>query len=393
MKAFNHQYSVKAFIYKLTGNTYAFVLVFMFFALRQALAQTIPVHASAVKLIKPPSTNSYTSIRCTVQDKAGNLWFGTTGAGVYRYDGKTFTNFTEKEGLVSRVVFSIIEDKSGNIWVGTDNGAYRYNGKRFNHFPLAGIDNINYNFFKTAPVFTSSLKIVENANPIYSIIQDRIGNIWFATGKYGLCRYNGIGFTNFNYRNKHWSEAPKDSIIADEEYYRQAVQCLYEDSKGNIWFSSMSNGIHRFDGKTITKLVTDKPIKGGAFYMTEDKNGKLWFAMSENGVLSYDGKSFENFTKKDGLCMPGATCILADSKGIVWFGTTYANEEGRTRGCINRYDGKNISTFPLDGLDNTSVWSIFEDRSGNIWIGARNASLYKYDGRTFTDFSEKTAKQ
>jgi len=38
-------------------------------------------------------------VHCGLQDKTGNLWFGTTGDGVYRFDGKLFTNFTMKDGL------------------------------------------------------------------------------------------------------------------------------------------------------------------------------------------------------------------------------------------------------------------------------------------------------
>ncbi len=397
MKEANSQQGAKALVQKSTNRIltlkHSFVLMCLILVYGQAYSQTIPVLSSSDKMIKPPSTNSYTSVRCTLQDKAGNLWFATTGAGVYRYDGKSFTNFTEKDGLLSRVVFCIIEDKAGNIWAGTDNGVYRYNGKRFSHFPLRGIDNTNYNFFHKPPLLSASLKIVQQANPVYTMISDKIGNIWFGTGKYGLVKYNGQSFTNFNYHGGQWKMVPKDSVIFDDEYYRQSVQNLLEDSKGNIWFSSMSYGIHRYDGKTITKFVTDKPTKGGAFYMTEDKKGKIWFATYENGVYSYDGESVENFTKKDGLCMNGVTSMLADSKGNMWFGTTYADEKGRTQGCINRYDGKSITTFPVDGLDNSSIWNIFEDKSGNIWIGARNVSLYKYDGRTITDFSEKAAKQ
>jgi hypothetical protein len=32
-----------------------------------------------------------------IEDKKGNLWFG--GDGLCRYDGKTFTRFTAKDGL------------------------------------------------------------------------------------------------------------------------------------------------------------------------------------------------------------------------------------------------------------------------------------------------------
>ncbi|MBI4647989.1 MAG: hypothetical protein HY738_15735, partial [Bacteroidia bacterium] len=60
-------------------------------------------------------------IRCMLQDKSGNLWFGT-GGGVSKYDGKCFTHFTEKQGLSNNIVWSILQDNSGNLWFGTDGG-------------------------------------------------------------------------------------------------------------------------------------------------------------------------------------------------------------------------------------------------------------------------------
>ena len=36
-------------------------------------------------------------INCITQDSKGNLWFGSYGGGVTKYDGKYFTHFTEKE--------------------------------------------------------------------------------------------------------------------------------------------------------------------------------------------------------------------------------------------------------------------------------------------------------
>jgi ligand-binding sensor domain-containing protein len=76
-----------------------------------------------------------------IQDKKGNIWFGTEAAdpleresegGVWRYDGKTFSNFSKKDGLSHNGAWSLLEDKSGNIWVGTRNtGLYRFDGKNF----------------------------------------------------------------------------------------------------------------------------------------------------------------------------------------------------------------------------------------------------------------------
>ena len=62
---------------------------------------------------------------------SGNLWFGTYGGGVSRYDGKSFTSFGEKDGLISRDVWSIAVDANGMIWIGTIEGVCRFDGKNF----------------------------------------------------------------------------------------------------------------------------------------------------------------------------------------------------------------------------------------------------------------------
>jgi serine phosphatase RsbU (regulator of sigma subunit) len=69
-------------------------------------------------------SNNY--VRSILEDKRGNLWFGTNGGGVSVYNGETFTHFTEKEGLSNSVGYSILEDESGNLWLSTENGLNQF---------------------------------------------------------------------------------------------------------------------------------------------------------------------------------------------------------------------------------------------------------------------------
>jgi ligand-binding sensor domain-containing protein len=70
-----------------------------------------------------------------LEDKSGNLWFGTYGGGVNKYDGKSFTHYTDKEGLSNNIVLSILEDKNGNLWFGTNGGgASKFDGKSFTRY-------------------------------------------------------------------------------------------------------------------------------------------------------------------------------------------------------------------------------------------------------------------
>ncbi len=99
----------------------------------EKVSESKMISADHQKFIKTQSLNKGDNVHCSLQDKAGNLWFGTTGDGVYKYDGKSFTCF--KDGLINPGVWSILEDNSGNFWVGTrETGLYLYDGKSFTKF-------------------------------------------------------------------------------------------------------------------------------------------------------------------------------------------------------------------------------------------------------------------
>jgi ligand-binding sensor domain-containing protein len=85
------------------------------------------------KLVKTQGSNVSDNVHGIVQDKYGNLWFATTGEGVYVYDGKLFRQFTTTHGMNSNTIWCILEDKEGKIWIGKDAGVCVYNGKTFTH--------------------------------------------------------------------------------------------------------------------------------------------------------------------------------------------------------------------------------------------------------------------
>jgi len=62
------------------------------------------------------------SMRCSIIDINGNMWFGTRGAGLIRFDGVIFSHLTQGEGLSNNRVVSMLEDRYGNIWLGTYGG-------------------------------------------------------------------------------------------------------------------------------------------------------------------------------------------------------------------------------------------------------------------------------
>jgi ligand-binding sensor domain-containing protein len=328
--------------------------------------------AGTLSIIKTQGTNQYAAVSCGLQDKSGNLWFGTGGEGVYRYDGKFFTNYTTKDGLSSNTICSILEDKTGNIWFGSDAGISRYDGKTITIIPIS-MNNASY----------FQLNNNQNTrNTPSSMLQDKNGKIWVGTSK-GVYCYNGSYFTHF---------LDNDNVVNTNGLHLNMVQSMLEDKNGNIWFTTWFEGVCRYDGKSVTNFKPNGEVWFAG--LLEDKNGNIWVGRRSKGTCLYNGKTFTNVLQNgifDSCCV---TSIAEDKMGNIWFGTEAEDMTRReTMGGVWRYDGKTFTNFTTkDGLSNYSVFSIVKDRSGNIWFGTRNTGLCRYDGKSFTNFSAKTSK-
>ena len=120
----------------------------------------------------------FTNVRTIIEDKKGNIWLGGDD-GLWRYDGSTFTNFTQK------FVGYIIEDKKGNIWTSSESAhdkswaLSRYDGKSLSN-KKPTVTEINPN----------------ERGMIFGVLEALDGSIWFGTGN-GVHRYDGSTITDF----------------------------------------------------------------------------------------------------------------------------------------------------------------------------------------------------
>jgi ligand-binding sensor domain-containing protein len=354
-------------------QVFTFLTILLFgTACNGQVKKDLPKEKEHPKLIKNIGNGN---VQCGLQDKAGNLWFGTSDNGLYKYDGKSFSQFLVTNGLNSNTIYCILEDKDGKIWIGTEAGLCLYDGKTF--------AKIQIPLPKNQPPNKNDL--YRNSHSVFSIMQAKSGKLWFATID-GVYIYDGKSLPT--------GQAGFTPFIVNEGAggFRSSnnnVEHILEDKGGNIWFGGRNNeGVYRYDGKSVINIklkelssLPDSIPKGKnwAWPQLQDKNGNIWFS-NWDGAYRYDGKSFTSFTNKDGL--PGfgmVTQIIEDKKGNLWFGGS----------GISRYDGKSFTRFTTkDGLANLGVWSILEDTSGNLWVGTRETGLYLYDGKTFIVYSE-----
>ncbi len=332
--------------------------------------------------------NKYGSVSCGIQDKSGLLWFGTSGEGLYTFDGHSFKNYTIQDGLHSNTILSILEDKNGIIWIGTNIGLCQYNPTAI-QTKQSLFKTIQFSLTKVSNFYPSTGNHPSNSETgVWSLMQDKTGRIWIGTNDDGVYCFNGKNFHHFLYQ---------DSVVNTHKLKLNNVSAIIEDNKGKIWFTTWFEGIVCFDGKAVSNYKPNGDVWFGTIY--QDRQGILWIGTRDHGVYRYDGDTFINVFSNIAIFNTcGIESIVEDKNGNLWFGTEYGQIATRDSfGGLWRhsyadssFSKKNqMTNFTMkDGLNSNSVFWNFEDKSGNIWIGTRNIGLCRYDGTRITKYSE-----
>lgn len=315
------------------------------------------------------------------QDKKGNYWFGSSGQGVYRFDGKNLIQFTDKDGLADNQVRTIQEDKAGNIWFNTGGGVSRFDGQTF-----------------TTPSKKENFQI-ENFIDAKNNWKSEPDDLWFQAGL-GVYRYDG--------KTLHYLEFPKTKAgdILEAKYPPShsnsiyQVYSIFKDSKGTPWFGTQSLGVCHYDGKSFTWIneknlgdhENDLDAGGGPVRsIYEDKNGFFWFGNSRVGIFRYDGKNLIDYRKEKEIgnmkgqkenAAVSSSSMTEDNNGELWMATFSAG--------VWRYDGEKVTNYTTkDGIPSNSIMTIYKDRKGELWFGTDGEGIFKFNGKNFASFFNK----
>lgn len=284
------------------------------------------------------STGPRVITRNILQDSKGGFWLATWN-GIVRYDGTTFTNVTNGEGLRRYRAFCLLEDSRKDIWLGTlGAGAYRYDGS-------------------TYADFTTEDGLVGNV--ILSIAQDRDNNIWF--GSKGVTKYDGTTFTSFT---------EEDGFTSSD------VNSISQAPDGGMWFGTRG-ALFDYDGDKFVDFTKQHGLSITSYIPTLiDRKGDLWFG-GGGGLYHYDGEELRH------LFQSPCFSLMEDSDGNIWFsgdppgaGVLNRGEEPEANATvINRFDPaaglENIlaasERFEVEGAG--MIFGLAEDKDGNIWFG------------------------
>ncbi len=233
------------------------------------------------------------TILSVFQDSKGNMWMGTSNAGVAMLSAGSnkFSTLSTNNGLTNNIVYSIAEDKDGDIWFGTKEGASRYNPltKEFRNYTVA--DGLG-------------------GNHVYRIFKDSKGLLWIGALGGNLCVFDGTTFKKYDEKNG---------------FNHKFILSINEDKLGNIWFGCYGSGLFKFDGKTFTNyLQKDGMFSDSPYSIVIDGLNNVWVGHNK-GLDKLDIKTnkFTHYGKSEGFfgveCNPNAGCI--DDNGNIWFGT------------------------------------------------------------------------
>ncbi|MGV3586613.1 MAG: ligand-binding sensor domain-containing protein [Adhaeribacter sp.] len=309
-------------------------------------------------------------IACSYKDKRGNIWLGTKGYGVLKYNPET-NNFNKTENEYIRFMTAGKDEKILFIKNPYDELFWEFD-RRTNitqvPVPMSALAKKQFTHFGT------------NTK---SVLQDKDGSYWI--GRIGLYHYNPVTKKAVEYWDHY------DDVFP-----------LYDDDRNNLWFGN-TNGIVQFDKSSKTSKEYTFPAKttmGPYDYLQaihRDKKGILWLGTLA-GLYRFDPeketwKQYKNIagdlnSLNNNLIFSICPDQVQPDK-YLWIGTKGGglNLFDQTTGTFRHFTEK-------QGLSNDVVYGILSDASGNLWLST-NKGISQFNTRTkeFKNYNEDDGLQ
>ena len=335
------------------------VLLFFLFIIPNLFSQNNFENFQFLTLKEGISKRAVSSIS---QDHYGFMWFGTDGAGLYKYDGINYTNYEydwkNKNAINSNLIYATYIDTYNKLWIGTEEGLCLYN-RNLNKF-----ENINLkNAYSTG---------YKNPITVKSIIQDNTGNLLLGTYAHGLFK--------LNLKSLKVTTIQLNSTLNSNS----KINCFVKSKKGNVYlgtdlgvleYDSRNNKVQQATWNTKKISVTD-PIE--SLYI--DVNEDLWIGTISNGLLKISGNQKTAKIERFRISENKILSVTGVNSNTVLCGTEndglfLINEKGTV---IHRYLNNKSDSH---SLKSNSIWSLYLDKDKRIWLGYYNKGVGIFDKR------------
>lgn len=297
---------------------------------------------------------SQSSVLSITQDSKGFLWFGTR-YGLNKYNAihfKTYkTQGKNKSNLTSSDYIKVLyADKNQNLWIGTGAGLNKYLPANDSFIGFTNDKNKAHSI---------------SHNNINCIISDKQGRTWIGTN-------NGLNLLKDTINHQFIS------FLKSKQEDNGGIYSLLEDHGGNLWAGTSIgliqyayiNHSFKYTVHETLKPYLDSGNDNQITTLVDDKNGNLWIGTKLSGLIKYHlkSKSVTLFNAKNsGILSNNIRKIIIDRQQKLWIGT------------LNGLNILNLSTETITGykhnpdnkysLSQNSIYDIYEDKHGSIWIG------------------------
>jgi len=278
------------------------------------------------------SDNAITDI---YNDADNNLWLGSQGNGLYKYEGDHYVIFDRTQGLPdNEVVWAIAKERNGHILLGINGaGLLQYDGKRLKSMTLP----------KDHP----------ELNNVQCLYTDKNALTWMGTDR-GLWTYDGNRF----------------KMVKSSDYY--AINGITQDSNGVMWTVTPAGSFY-VENNTLKRL---DQFSGFPSSIIDAGKDSVIIGTQDGVMLAVNKKIVKNFrldavrtsTVFSMLNYKGMLIIGTDDRGIfVW---------DKATGSVKNYSTK-------DGLNSNTIYSLVADDHGVIWVGTgRGVNRFLYDDKS-----------
>ncbi|MEJ5369229.1 MAG: two-component regulator propeller domain-containing protein [Bryobacteraceae bacterium] len=318
------------------------------------------------------------AVESIFQDREGFLWVGTQN-GLFRYDGRGFTEFGRREIASGAFILSIHQTPDGTLWLGTTQGLYRRDGGRFVQAVLPGGDEQRVN--GKSGLASDARGRLYVATRLGLAIGERVGPRKEWVFKL-VTRPEGEGRTSRAVAGVTVTRAGrvifgcvKSLCELDERDQIRLLDAqpgkdhgpwsyLYEDHRGDLYVRSalhlevLRKGSDRFEPVQAPMDLRSPWVP----QLGEDYEGRLLIPVLGGLAIQARGQ-WQVVTRKNGLPGDSVSSVYVDREGSVWLGM---NGRGLARWIgYGEWEGYSEA----EGLGNETVWQVAEGGDGTVWVG------------------------
>ena len=307
-------------------------------------------------------------VKVLYEDRSGRIWIGTAAGGLNLFDALTGTfermqhDPRDPKSLSQGQLLAIREDHAGTLWVGTETGLCEWRP-----------DSHGFVCYRHDQADASSL-INDRVNVVF---EDRSGVLWLGTHG-GVSRWNRVSETFSYYRSAN------GFLAAD------TVTSVAEDLDGSLWVGTYGGGLSHVNLAT-GNAVHYRHIAGNPHSLADDRvmavyvdaTGVVWAGTRGGGLdrLDTTRRHFEHNVHADGnissISGNAITSIVADGRRALWVGVL---DGGLDRMLPDghfehfRHDSQQPGTLSSD-----RVLALLLDRAGRLWVGTEQGGLNLFD--------------